>query len=1187
MFLKSLEIRGFKSFADKTELKFKKGVTAVVGPNGSGKSNISDSVRWVLGEQSVKTLRGGKMEDVIFAGTQFRKPVSLAQVSLTLDNEDGGLSTEYNEVTVSRRIYRSGETEYLINGSKCRLKDITQLFMDTGIGKEGYSLIGQGKIEAVLSGKPEERRNLIEEAAGIVKYKSRKDEAEKKLENTDNNLVRIRDIISTYEERLEPLRIEREKALKYKSLADDLKEKEVSILVHYINDIEKELEKFNEDVSSKRKALEDKKLNLSNMKNKLLNLEKLVEDLEKKNEDNKKEYYSKKEEIVRIGNEVALQEERIKNATESINKNNLLLNELKNKISLLKNERDVLKEELNKSNKYAKEKEQEIISLEEEHKNKSFEIHKTEDEIKNLKEDEFELLRGHSEIKNAITLIEKDIKAKEEKSKELEESQNTYEGNMKINIATLEGLKEKTDINKSKVKTLEVGILDKKKKIATIHGAITRKENEVRELTKKINGFEANKNMLINLEKHYEGYNRTVKILMDRINKNEINFALGTKVVGEIFSVEKKYEVAVEIALGGAISNVITENDTIAKKLIQYLKVNNLGRATFLPLNNIRGNKLNVDKNIQAIDGFIGIASDVISYDIKFEKAINNILGRTVVCTDMDSALVISKKSNNSYRIVTLSGEIIAPGGAMTGGSIKAKNTNILGRKREIEELSKSLEEGKNNLIKATNELDSLKLNLKDIDEQILNDKDNIHFKNIEITKDESEIQSLRNEIEKFKHSLEVAKGEILRNASDIEKLNKSLNNKNYELSNIEGKNYSNKEKVTDLENKLNEYKESLDKLSKDLTEAKIKKVSLDESYKGKENEVKRKEEEISENNLRINNVLEEIEQNNQKITEYKNIITISDKKIQDFTSLIKTLEDSFKEDELEKSKLKDEIKIEDSKISELSDVINKEEGNLNKSEIQKAKSEMERDGYYTKLNEELELTFAEALEIAKEIGDISKCKEDISSLKRKITALGTVNLAAIEEYLEVKEKFEFMYTQEQDLIKAKEELQNVILEMTDKMKELFSENFKILNENFNETFKELFKGGSAELILAEGDELTANIDINVEPPGKKLQNINLMSGGEKVLSAIALMFAILKMKPTPFCILDEIEAALDDANVYRYAEFLKEFSKNTQFIVITHRKGTMEASDMMYGVTMQEKGVSKVVSVDLTKEAI
>ena len=1187
MFLKSLEIRGFKSFADKTELKFKKGVTAVVGPNGSGKSNISDSVRWVLGEQSVKTLRGGKMEDVIFAGTQFRKPVSLAQVSLTLDNEDGGLSTEYNEVTVARRIYRSGETEYLINGSKCRLKDITQLFMDTGIGKEGYSLIGQGKIEAVLSGKPEERRNLIEEAAGIVKYKSRKEEAEKKLENTDNNLVRIRDIISTYEERLEPLRIEREKALKYKTLADDLKEKEVSILVHYINDIEKELQKFNEDILIKRKYLDEKKLKLLSDKEKLESLEKLVEDLERKNEYNKKEYYSKKEEIVRIGNEIALQEERIKNATETISKNTDLLNELKAKISLLKNERDILKEELIKSSGFAKEKEQEIISLEQNYKNKTLEINKIEDEIKNLKEDEFELLRGHSEIKNAITLITKDIKTKEERSLELEKSKMTYEGNIKINLATLEGLKEKTELNKSKVKTLEAGILDKKKKIATMHSAITKKESEVREISKKINGLEANKNMLINLEKHYEGYNRTVKILMDKINKNEIDYASGTMVVGEIFSVDRKYEVAVEIALGAAISNVITENDIVAKKLIQYLKTHNLGRATFLPLNNIRGNKLNVDRSIQEIEGYIGVASDVISYDSKFEKAINNILGRTVVCTDMDAALVISKKSNNSYRIVTLSGEIIAPGGAMTGGSLRAKNTNILGRKREIEELSEALEKGKQDLTKSSNELDSLKLNLRDIDEEILNDKDNIHFKNIEITKDESEIRSLRNEMEKFKHSLEVTKGEILRNVTDIERLNKSLSSKSNELSNIEGKNYSNKEKVTELEDKLNEYKESLEKLSKDLTEAKIKKVSLDESFKGKESEVKRKDQEISDNNLRIDNTLREIEENNIKINEYKNSIVSSKEKIEEFELLIKNLEESFKDDELEKSKLKDEIKTKDSEMSELSDVINKEEGNLNKSEIQKAKNEMERDGYYKKLNEELELTFAEAIEIAIEIVDISKCKDDISSLKRKITALGTVNLAAIEEYLEVKEKFEFMYTQEQDLIKAKEELQNVISEMTDKMKELFSENFKVLNENFNETFKELFKGGSAELILAEGDELTANIDINVEPPGKKLQNINLMSGGEKVLSAIALMFAILKMKPTPFCILDEIEAALDDANVYRYAEFLKEFSKNTQFIVITHRKGTMEASDMMYGVTMQEKGVSKVVSVDLTKEAI
>ena len=1184
MFLRSLEIRGFKSFADKTELKFKKGVTAVVGPNGSGKSNISDSVRWVLGEQSVKTLRGGKMEDVIFAGTQFRKPVGLAQVSLTLDNSDGTLATDYNEITVSRRIFRSGETEYLINGTKCRLKDITNLFMDTGIGKEGYSLIGQGKIEAILSGKPEERRALLEEAAGIVKYKSRKDEAEKKLSNTDANLVRIRDIISTYEERIEPLKIEREKALKYRDISETLREKEVSILINNINNMEKLLSEFNEEVHRRNLELTEKKKSLLEEKDKLKELEDSIEIIEKKTADEKAEYYNKKEEISKISNDIELFKERINNFNLSIEKNKNSIEEIKNKISTLEKEKAESEKELLSKREEQRGKEEEIRDLEDSNGDFINKINKMDDELKNLKEDEFEILRGHSELKNSIILIKNDIKIKEEKEENLKVSISSIEGNIKINIATLEGLKVKLERSRDVIKSLEYGIVEKKKEISVLNSKITKKDSEIRVLNKKINELEANKNMLSNLEKHYEGYNRSVKTLMERIDRGLTPNAQGTKVLGEIFEVSKEYETAIEIALGAGISNVITENEKIAKDLINYLKSNKIGRATFLPLNNIRGNKLQVDNSIKSMDGYIGIASEIITYPSKYEKAVNNALGRTVVCRDMDSALMISKKSNNSYRIVTLTGEIIAPGGALTGGSIQGKHTNILGRKREIEELEIELQKKKEEINLSIKEINDLKENVKALDEEILNYRDEIHEKSIEITKDESEIRNIRNEADRLKNSLEVSKNEISRNQNEIKNLYGILNSKNDELSKVEDQNISNKNRVSELEETLVLSRSEVNAIREKLTELKVNKASLDEALFSKIGELSRKEKDLEENNNKLKELLSENESNINNIKSIENNNSNKLKEIESRKIRLIELEQCFKDEEVEKGKLKEEYKIKDSLIAETSDIINKEEGELNKKEILKARSEMERDTLYTKLNEELDLTFAEAVEIAVEVDNINKFKEDISRLKREITSLGTVNLAAIEEYEEVKEKFEFMSSQEQDLEKAKEELLSVIGEMTDKMKELFKENFKILNKNFNETFKELFKGGSAQLILSQGDELTANIDINVEPPGKKLQNINLMSGGEKVLSAIALLFAILKMKPTPFCILDEIEAALDDANVYRYAEFLKEFSHNVQFIVITHRKGTMEASDIMYGVTMEEKGVSKVVSVDLTK---
>lgn len=1184
MYLKSLEIRGFKSFADKTELKFKKGVTAVVGPNGSGKSNISDSVRWVLGEQSVKTLRGGKMEDVIFAGTQFRKPVGLAQVSLTLDNEDGGLNTDYNEVTVSRRIFRSGETEYLINGTKCRLKDITELFMDTGIGKEGYSLIGQGKIEAVLSGKPEERRNLLEEAAGIVKYKSRKEEAEKKLGNTDANLVRIHDIISTYEERLEPLKLEREKALKYQEISTILNEKEVSLYVHSIKEIEGVLREFEEDLNNKIKLLQEKKDKLKEEKINLNTIKDSMDDLERKNSDNKNSYYNKKEAISNMSNEILLINEKINNLDNIINRNILELENTNSKLELLTLEKERAELELSESRKIQEEKAEEIRSYEEECEINSIHLKEMEDRIKFLKENQFELLRDHLEIKNTLTRIETEINGKNENLTNKILSIKNVEGNIKISTGTLEALNNKNNILLEEITFLEKGIEEKKKRITSCNLKNNKMEQQIKDLNKRVNEIEANKNMLSNLEKHYEGYNRTVKTLMERIKSGEINNASETMVLGDVFKVKKEYETAIEIALGGAISNIITLNDEIAKYLINYLKTNNLGRATFLPLNNINGNKITVNSNIASLEGYIGIASDIITYDEKYQVAIKNVLGRTIVCNNMNSALKISKLSHNSLRIVTLDGEIIAPGGALTGGSINKKFTNILGRKREIQELSDELQNKKQELAQRNNEYESIRILIKEIDEEILNDKDKIHFKGIEKAKNESEIQGIKTEGFRLQESLKVLREEVLRNESDIKNLTIKLEEKSKELEKLEGDNLNNNDKSHELEEDLDNKRKENIAITEKITELKIKKASFDEALTNKLSQVYRIGNEIDEFTDKINNLSLE---NSEKTTEVSNLkedIGVKEALIKDETKKIEELSLLFKDDEIKKAKYKEDINKKETIIYELSDIINGEEGILNKGELKKAKFEMEKDNLYTKLNDELSLTLAEAYDIAVEITDEELVKSEISRLKGKVTALGTVNLASISEYEEVKEKYEEMYVQEQDLEKAKKELNQVILELTNKMKEVFKENFNILNENFNETFKELFKGGSAELILGEGDELSANIDINVEPPGKKLQNINLMSGGEKVLSAIALLFAILKMKPTPFCILDEIEAALDDANVFRYAEFLKEFSDGTQFIVITHRKGTMEASDVMYGITMEEKGVSKVVSVDLAQ---
>lgn len=1186
MFLKSIEIRGFKSFADKTQLKFKKGVTAVVGPNGSGKSNISDSVRWVLGEQSVKTLRGGKMEDVIFAGTQFRKPVGLAQVSLTLDNSDNSLDTDYSEVTVTRRIFRSGETEYLINNQKCRLKDINSLFMDTGIGKEGYSLIGQGKIEAILSGKAEERRALLEEAAGIVKFKSRKEEAERKLANTENNLIRIRDIISTYEERIEPLKVEREKALKYKLLAEDLKVKEVSVLVDNIKRIDKDINNISEDIRTKKSDIETKRNKLKIYKEEVLDLEVKIEELENKNSQEKSEYYTKKEEVNQRLSNIEILKERIKNLEEIIEKDLEEIKNLEENLEDSKKEKEDIAKELEGKIQEQLQKENDIKRLENEIYDLKKEIQRIEREIEHFKNEEFELLRNISETNNSISLLNKEILNKEELGLNGENTLKTLEGNISINLATIIGLRKNIEETQKERENLRNIIIENKKRLSSLISDTTKKENIIREISKNINTLEGKLATLKDLEKSYEGYQLSVKRLMERIENGQIEYGKGTKVLGEVFSVNKEYETAIEISLGGAISNIITDNENTAKLLIEYLKKNSLGRATFLPLNIIKGNRLNVSNNIKDIPGFLGLASDLISFDSKFKEIMDYSLGKTIIAKDMEAALKISKIGNYKLKIVTLDGEVISPGGALTGGSIyKKNNSSILGRRRELQELQKSIIESKDRYSLEYNYLNKIKEEVKLIDEENLNKSDEVHGKAIDITRFESEIKSLENEGVKLRNSFEVSKKEISLNNETLNKLKEEIKNKEESLKNLKINNKKNRDNILSYEDLLKETKDKFDKLKDESIQIKINKAALDEVVYGKESELKRKEKEEREKEEKILKFKSENKERESTIISLRNQIDKDINLINEVNNRLNDLENIFKSDDIKRITLKDKLKIIDGEANELIEILRALENELSKKEISYAKIESERENHYKRLNEELSLTLAEAIEIALEIENVSKIRDEIFKLKSQITALGTVNLAAIAEYEEVCEKYEFMSSQEEDLNKAKDELMTVINEMTTKMQELFRENFKILNANFNETFKDLFKGGTAELILGEGDELTANIEINVQPPGKKLQNINLMSGGEKVLSAIALLFAILKMKPTPFCILDEIEAALDDANVYRYAEFLKQFSENIQFIVITHRKGTMEASDIMYGVTMEEKGVSKVVSVDLSKD--
>ncbi|AGK97340.1 chromosome segregation protein SMC [Clostridium pasteurianum] len=1183
MFLKAVEIRGFKSFADKIELDFQKGVTAVVGPNGSGKSNISDAIRWVLGEQSIKTLRGGKMEDVIFSGTQFRKSVGLAQVTLTLDNSDNMIPVDYDEVTIGRRLYRSGESEYYINNTKCRLKDVQEMFMDTGIGKEGYSIIGQGKIEAVLSGKSEERRGLLEEAAGIVKFKTRKEEAERKLESTEENLVRINDILGTYEERLQPLEKESEKAKAFVRLSQELNEKEINLLVNSAERLKIKID--NTLNNTKNLDYEINKLNVERDGAKT-NFKKYNEDLlelENLHEARRKEYYERKSQHQNIISENNLIKEKIQNLKQLKIKYTGELEEIAEKINISISENKKYTEEYILLKNKVKEHNENAASLVKILEIAQQEIDEDGKLLKKYKSEEFDTLGSISDFKNFIILIKKDMENHDLNMNQIKTACEGYLNSIKINKNTKDALEKEIVKIKKKIEDYENNIGENKREITRINIILNEDEKEFSSLNTEINKSEANRNMLNSLNEQYEGYNKSVKNLMSHIKKGYIHQEnKKCFVFGEIIKVDKRFETAIEIALGGSISNIITEDEILAKKLINYLKDNNLGRATFLPLNILQNKNLVIDSNIKNASGYIGIASKLVEYDKELSAAVEHVLGRTVIAEHMDSALEISKKSNFSFRVVTLAGEIVNPGGALTGGSIYNKGFNIIGRKREVEELNFKIDKMKEKLHKLSIKNKENNTSINSLDDMNLNLRDYIHFENIEITKIQGKINAIDIESEKLNKNHRISINEISMLSDKKEEAAKELFTKEKEINSLEHKKRQLSELEEKLEEKLKRENEKILAVKDNLTSIKVKEAKLEENIVNKKRDVDRLNGEIKYAENKSMDLKTQVNNFQIDSAKFEDTLKLNSKTLEEIKKFLAATDNVFQEDEITKLKIKQKLQSYNEKIEQLNIIVDKKDEEKHKVQLNLTRIETENEALIERLNDEFKLTYAEALEYKREINDIIVYKNNIQELKNNIAALGIVNVGSIEEYKSVKEKYNFMSSQREDLVKSKEEIINVINEMTDRMKTVFSENFEKIRRNFTETFRELFKGGNADLILSGEDVLSSNIEINVEPPGKKLQNINLMSGGEKGLSAIALLFAILKMKPTPFCILDEIEAALDDANVARYAEFLRKFSEKIQFIVITHRKGTMEASNVLYGVTMEEKGVSKVVSVDL-----
>ena len=1184
MYLKSIEVNGFKSFANKIVFKFNHGITCIVGPNGSGKSNVADAVRWVLGEQSAKQLRGGNMQDVIFSGTENRKPLSFASVSITLDNSDHKLPVDYNEVTVTRRLYRSGESEYLINGSGCRLKDIQEMFYDTGIGKEGYSIIGQGQIDKILSGKPEERRELFDEAAGIVKFKRRKATTLKKLDEERQNLVRVTDILSELTKQLGPLEKQSETARIYLAKREELKELDVNLFLldhqrtgELLKELEEKLEQAQRELNEAQAAYDQTKIEYDR-------LEQELEDLNHRLD--------------------TLKEEQQQNA--------LLKQQYEGQVQ-------VLEEQISSGKQNSEHYQNRLTALGEDLDRRTQEKEKlAEDKLElqsRLKEIRASLSKETEALENIVSNVEECTQAVEDGKNEIIEilnSRATTKGKVQRFDAMLEQLNiRKAEISqrilrlKSEEEVLEKERLNAQKQYdavtAVIHSTneeCVRLDGEVQklqdELKKQNSQMEIGQTAyhreasrlesLKNITERYDGYGNSIRRVMEQKNREP-----GIKgVVADIIHVQKDYEVAIETALGGSIQNIVTDNEQTAKRMIGFLKKNRFGRATFLPLSNISGRGGLNQRDVLSEPGVVGTANTLVNADKEYSELVMYLLGRVLVVDNIDHAIAIGKKYRHSLRMVTIEGESLSPGGSMTGGAFK-NNSNLLGRRREIEELERSvgilrkeLEETQKSIGENRSRRNVLRDTIADFQQKLRQQyvEQNTAKMNLEQLKEkEGEIQNSYRQIDREQEELRHQAGEIRQDHSSIARELEDSQKDEKELENF----------IETKQKELEEWKaEETEKTHE------LEKIRLEESSLEQQNQF------LQENLSRLNSEIATFQKESQEITE--NLVQSREeihKKEEGIQELKNAAQECLLKEEQygsqraqwqeEKEKRSASHKTFFEKRDHLSEKTSLLDKECFRLRSQTEKIEEQREGQISYMWEEYEITPNNALQYRKEeLTDRQAIKADVTRIKDEIRKLGSVNVNAIEDYKELLERHTFLSGQYDDIVKAEETLEGIILELDEGMRKQFTEKFRDIQREFDKAFKELFGGGKGTLELAEDEDiLEAGIRIISQPPGKKLQNMMQLSGGEKALTAIALLFAIQNLKPSPFCLLDEIEAALDDSNVGRFASYLQKLTKNTQFIIITHRRGTMNAADRLYGITMQEKGVSTLVSVDLVENQL
>lgn len=1187
MNFKYIEAVGFKSFADPVKINFDNGITAIVGPNGCGKSNVADSIRWVLGEQSSKMLRAGNMQDVIFKGTDTRKSLSYCEVSLCFDNTNKIFNTPFEEILITRKLYRNGESEYRLNNAPCRLRDIHDILHDSGIGKSGYSIIGQGKVSEILNSKPVDRRAIFEEAAGIAKFKFKKLEAERKLLRTQENLIRIKDVLAEIERQLEPLRKQSENAKKYLELKEQLKLLEVNAYIYEYD-----------NASTNKEAI-------------LSKINAIAEELgfkQEKLEDAITNYNAAFEKISNIDNEISLLRDEVLHVTVELEKQAGQTNVIKEKIRSIESDNDRLNidlkraqenskaytTELNDKNILLNDKSQElsrlkivVSELESKYSAIYNELKTSENEAQRTQAELFETLSKLGDVKAKVSALKTEKQNYETKIVELSNDKHELEHEHKE--ACL--LKQNTMATLSK---LAESLDSLNKELNSLLNSQTQKSANLKELETNINTTNSNilslqhrKKLLEDMQREYEGFTGSVKRLLTDADKN---VDLKNKIVGvlaNLIKVPQSYESAIEMALGNAVNNVVTYDEQGAKELVSYLKKKEYGRVTFLPINTIKPRELDsaFGRYLKA-NGIFGVASDLITYDKKISNIVSNFLGSTVIVDNMNTAVSLAKDTRYSFRIVTLDGDIISPQGSITGGSRKAQITNILGRESSIEETANAISK----LVKEQEELikeqNSLNIELKVLNEKVTYKTREIHEQDI--------LRAAENE------KLEKLSAECANNEQRINKLNSEIAKSNQILSGI----VTELDKISNINTQYNattehtmnqqlsmfdDLRTKRDKYSDELTSEKIKIAGVESEIVTIKADISRLEIAISTNNVVIDECLRSIEQNNIDLSKL-NILTdtaTTSANTKEYEERLKVAKEQLAKLDTIKIDNQTSLKQLEEDRMNLSTEVSRLQDKKYQQELSLTKIDTDIEQMQERVWTEYELTYSTALEYKQEFFDLKQGLQTIAKMKKEIASLGYINVNAIEDYKALQERHGGMDVQAKDLIQAEDDLKKIIKELSNEMINRFETEFNKINENFGRVFKELFGGGSASLELEKGEDvLEAGVIIKANPPGKNLNNISLLSGGEQALTAIAILFAILRLKPMPFCLLDEIEAPLDEANVDRFAKYLKRYSNETQFIVITHKKTTMEYADALFGVTMEEKGVSKIVSVKL-KDAI